>query len=91
MKGQALKQKKNETANVPDSLDTYFGGFQMLNRTAVNQHIKNILDDHELEPDSVIKKYLITAAELIYNRANAKRQYMGLTTWNEAPDGKIQQ
>jgi hypothetical protein len=31
-----------------------------------------------------------TAAELIYNRADAQKQYMGLTTWNEAPDGKIQ-
>jgi hypothetical protein len=30
---------------------------------AVNQHIKNIFDDHELEPDSVIKKYLITASD----------------------------
>jgi len=29
---------------------------------AINQHIKNIFDDHALEPDSVIKKYLITAA-----------------------------
>jgi len=31
-----------------------------------------------------------TAAELIYNRADAQKQHMGLTTWNEAPDGKIQ-
>jgi len=31
-----------------------------------------------------------TAAELIYNRADAQKQFMGLTTWNEAPDGKIQ-
>jgi len=30
---------------------------------AVNQHIKKIFDDLELEPDSVIKKYLITAAD----------------------------
>ena len=30
---------------------------------AINQHIKKIFDDHELEPDSVIKKYLITAAD----------------------------
>jgi len=30
---------------------------------AINQHIKNIFDDHELEPDSVIKKYLITAPD----------------------------
>jgi len=31
-----------------------------------------------------------TAAELIHDRANAKREYMGLTTWDAAPDGKIQ-
>lgn len=30
---------------------------------AINQHIKKILDDHELERGSVIKKYLITAAD----------------------------
>ena len=30
---------------------------------AINQHIKKIFNDHELEPDSVIKKYLITAAD----------------------------
>jgi len=31
-----------------------------------------------------------TAAEIIYNRADAEREHMGLTTWNEVPDGKIQ-
>jgi len=31
-----------------------------------------------------------TAAEVIYNRADAEREHMGLTTWDEAPDGKIQ-
>ncbi len=31
-----------------------------------------------------------TAAEVIVNRANAKRQNMGLTTWQDAPAGKIQ-
>jgi len=30
---------------------------------AINQHIKNILEDGELTEDSVIKKYLITAAD----------------------------
>jgi len=30
-----------------------------------------------------------TAAEVIYSRANAEREHMGLTTWDEAPDGKI--
>ena len=31
-----------------------------------------------------------TAAELIYDRADAKHEHMGLTTWDDAPDGKIQ-
>jgi hypothetical protein len=31
-----------------------------------------------------------TAAEVIYSRADAEREHMGLTTWDEAPDGKIQ-
>ena len=30
-----------------------------------------------------------TAAELIVERANADKEYMGLTTWENAPDGKI--
>jgi hypothetical protein len=31
-----------------------------------------------------------TAAEVIYNRADADREHMGLTTWDAAPGGKIQ-
>ena len=31
-----------------------------------------------------------TAAEVIYNRADAGKQNMGLTTWKDAPRGKIQ-
>lgn len=31
-----------------------------------------------------------TAAEVIYNRADADKQNMGLTTWKDAPRGKIQ-
>lgn len=30
-----------------------------------------------------------TAAELIFERADADREHMGLTTWKEGPDGKI--
>lgn len=30
-----------------------------------------------------------TAAELIYERADAEKEHMGLTTWKAAPDGKI--
>lgn len=31
-----------------------------------------------------------TAAEIIYNRADAEQTHMGLTTWKDAPQGKIQ-
>ena len=30
-----------------------------------------------------------TAAEIVYDRANADKPYMGLTTWKNAPDGRI--
>ena len=30
-----------------------------------------------------------TAAEVIYSRASAEKEHMGLTTWQEAPHGKI--
>lgn len=31
----------------------------------------------------------MTAPEIIYNRASSKKDYMGLKTWKNAPDGKI--
>ena len=30
-----------------------------------------------------------TAAEIIYNRANSDKEYMGLTNWKNSPNGKI--
>ncbi len=30
-----------------------------------------------------------TAAEIIYNRANSNKEYMGLTNWKNSPNGKI--
>ena len=30
-----------------------------------------------------------TAAEVIFERANSEKEYMGLTTWQDAPNGKI--
>ena len=30
-----------------------------------------------------------TAAEIIYNRADAEKDYMGLTSWKNSPNGKI--
>ena len=32
-----------------------------------------------------------TAAEVIVDRANAEKEHMGLTTWKDAPDGKIRE
>lgn len=31
-----------------------------------------------------------TAAEVVYHRADAEKQNMGLTTWKDAPEGKVQ-
>ena len=31
----------------------------------------------------------LTATEIVYNRANSKKENMGLETWKNAPDGKI--
>ena len=55
----------------------------------INYHIKKIFEDSELQENSVIRKFRITAAELIYERADAEKPHMGLTTWGAAPDGKI--
>ncbi len=30
-----------------------------------------------------------TAAEIVYNRSNAEKPHMGLTTWKNAPDGRV--
>lgn len=31
-----------------------------------------------------------TAAEIVYERADAEMPHMGLTTWKKAPDGRVQ-
>ncbi|MGN1354477.1 MAG: RhuM family protein [Alloprevotella sp.] len=31
-----------------------------------------------------------TAAEIVYNRADAEQPHMGLTSWKKAPDGRVQ-
>lgn len=75
----------------------------------INYHIKKIFEDSELQEDSVIRKFRITASDgKNYNtshyslqmiiavgfkanseRADSKKEHMGLTVWQDAPDGKI--
>ena len=52
-------------------------------------HLKNIFADGELNDVSVTKDFLVTAAEVIYERADAAKKHMGLTTWGKSPHGKI--
>ncbi len=106
-----------------------------VNVATINEHLKNIFKTNELEENSVIRKFLITAsdgknyntkhynleviislgyytpttkdffatvqnkmhwairgktaAEIIYSEADAKKIFMGLKTWKNAPDGKV--
>ena len=43
--------------------------------------------DYEKNSDTAITGQ--TAAEIVYNRANAIKDNMGLTNWENSPDGKI--
>ena len=56
---------------------------------AINKHLRNIFESGELNENSVISILETTAAEIIYDSADAKKIYMGLTSWKQAPDGKI--
>jgi len=75
----------------------------------INEHLKNIFKSQELDQNSVIRKFLITASDgkkynsRLYNldviisvgyrinskRADSNKQHMGLTTWENSPNGKI--
>lgn len=55
----------------------------------VNEHLKKIFQAGELADHSVIRKFLITAAELVKLRADSSRPNMGLTSWANGPEGKI--
>ena len=46
--------------------------------------------DSDCMPTKKFFARLETAAETIYHRADSDKENMGLTTWKDAPDGKIQ-
>jgi hypothetical protein len=58
-----------------------------VNTPAIRKKKKNIFDGEELLPDSAVAGR--TAAQLISERVSPDHPTMGLTTWKNAPDGKI--
>ncbi len=60
-----------------------------VDRSVVSKHLKNIFEVGELNVNSVCAKFAQTAAEVIVSRADHKKEHMGLTSWKNAPDGKI--
>jgi len=70
----------------------------------INYHLKKIFSDSELQEDSVVRNFRITAtvqkkmhyavhgqtaAEVIVDRADHQKEYMGLTDWEGSPKAKI--
>jgi hypothetical protein len=55
----------------------------------INEHIAKIYADNELGADSTIRNFLIVQIDIL-KRANHTKNHMGLTSWEAAPDGKIQ-
>jgi hypothetical protein len=70
----------------------------------INYHLKKIFSDSELQEDSVVRNFRITAtlqnkihyavhgqtaAEVIVDRADHQKEYMGLTSWEGSPKAKI--
>ena len=87
---------KDETIWItPKAMAELFG----VQTPAISKHLKNIFEQGELREEVVVSKMEIptphgaipgkTAAEIVYNQADHTRENMGLTTWKNAPDGRI--
>lgn len=50
-------------------------------KSSISRHIKNIFSEGELVKESVVAYFATTAAEVIYARADAEKEFMGLTTF----------
>lgn len=57
----------------------------------ISLHLKNIFADGELDKNSVTEKISATATEIVYIKADKTKKNMGLTTWKNAPNGRILQ
>ena len=73
-----------------------------VDRSVITKHLKNVFQEGELDETTTCanfaqvadngRTYAIhgnTAAEVIMARADHTKEHMGLTTWKNAPDGKI--
>lgn len=64
-------------------------------KSTVSEHLSNIYSDGELDRLATVRKFRTvqkegnTAAEIVYHHADASKEKMGLTTWKNAPDGRI--
>ena len=50
-------------------------------RSVIGKHVRNIFKEGELQKKSVWAKFAYTAAEVIYSRADAEKEFMGLTSF----------
>ena len=50
-------------------------------KSTISRHIKNIFSEGELVRESVVANFATTAAEVIYTRADAEKDFMGFTTF----------
>ena len=50
-------------------------------KSTISRHIKNVFSEGELQRESVVANFATTAAKIIYSRADAEKEFMGLTTF----------
>lgn len=69
---------ENETIWLSQAL---IGELYDRSKKTISEHLKNLFEEGELMPDSVVRNFRTTAAELIAERADATQPNMGLTVW----------
>ena len=50
-------------------------------KSNISEHLTNIFADKELDKDSVVRKFRTTAAELIYDRIDNEKPFVGMTNF----------
>ena len=66
-----------------------------IDKSGISRHLAKIFETGELVESLVVAKIATpnphgkTAAEIVYNQADHTKENMGLTTWKNAPNGRI--